>query len=141
MVERLHDGCAEVALDHGGRGGGRSTGGLQAGDTVALLVRPERTRLSTAPPPDPGPALAGHVTKIADLGFIVHYFVRVSERQDELAYRLNDVEHGATDRIEEGQRVYLSWDDTDARLFPAGGGTQSAGTPEAGPGTTRRQGA
>jgi spermidine/putrescine transport system ATP-binding protein len=122
-LERLHDGRAEVALDDGGRGGARPTAGLRAGDTVALLVRPERTRLSTAPPRDRGPALTGHVTKIADLGFIVHYFVRVSERQDALAYRLNDVEHGATERIEEGQRVYLSWDAGDARLFPASVGT------------------
>jgi spermidine/putrescine transport system ATP-binding protein len=138
-LERLRNGHAEVALDNGGRGGGRPAVGLQTGDTVALLVRPERTRLSAAPPANPKAAVAGHVAKIADLGFITHYFVRVSDRQDALAYRMNDTERSAADRIEEGQRVYLSWDHNDARLFPASAGTQNAGTAAAEPGATRRQ--
>jgi len=141
-LERLGEGHGEVALDAGGRGRGRPAPGLRAGDAVVLLVRPERIRLSAVAPPDPAMAVSGHVTKIADLGFITHYFVRVSERQDALAYRLNDAERSPGDRINEGQRVHLTWDDKDARLFAASGDTQDAGRAAAGagPGATRRDG-
>jgi len=137
-LEGLRDDCAEVALPGAGRVRARPAARIEVGAAVALLVRPERIRLSAAPLPDAAPQVAGQITKVANLGFITHYFVRLSDRQDALAYRLNDVEGSAADRLEEGQRVYLWWDDKDARVFPAGAGTQTAGTPSDEPGATRR---
>jgi hypothetical protein len=37
------------------------------------------------------------------------------------------------DRLEEGQRVYLWWDEQDARVFAAGAETQTAEMPANGP--------
>ena len=74
-----------------------------------------------------------HGAKIADLGFISHYFVRLADGQEVLAYRLNGVEGEAMDRFDEGQKVYLWWDEQDARAFAAGMDTQTAGTPANGP--------
>ena len=49
-----------------------------------------RCRPRRRPPP-----LTGQIAKIADLGFISHYFVRLADGQEVLAYRLNGVEGGA----------------------------------------------
>ena len=114
-------------------------GGLAMGATAAVLVRPERVRLSAAPPAAPAAPLPGQIAKIADLGFISHYFVRLADGQDVLAYRLNGDEGGTTDRLDEGQKVYLWWDARDARVFAAGTETQTAGTPSNGPDATRRE--
>ena len=139
-LQRLRGDCAEVALTGGGRVRARHAGGLAVGAAVALLVRPERVRLSASPPPEPALPVAGHVTKIANLGFITHCFVRLSDRQDALVYRVDEATGGAAaDRIEEGQRVYLWWDDEDARVFPAGDETLTAGPPSAAPGEARRE--
>jgi spermidine/putrescine transport system ATP-binding protein len=129
-VERLGEGEAEVAIPGVGAVRARRTGGLEVGAAAAVLVRPERVRLSTASPA-PGAPLSGQIAKIADLGFISHYFVRLADGQEVLAYRLNGVEGGTLDRLEEGQTVYLWWDEQDARAF-------AAGTPSDGPGATRR---
>ena len=81
-----------------------------------VRLRGERIRMSVASPAS-GPGVAGRITKVADLGFVTHYFVRLADRQDALVYRLGD---GAmvADRLEEGQQVHLTWDTADARLFP-----------------------
>ena len=88
------------------------------GAAAAVLVRPERVRLSAVPPAPPVAPLTGQIAKIADLGFISHYFGRLVFGQAALGYR--DVEGEAMDRLEEGQRVYLWWDEQDARVFAAG---------------------
>ena len=138
-VERLGDGEAEVAISGVGAARGRHPGGLAVGATAVVLVRPERVRLSAAPPAAPAAPLPGQIAKIADLGFISHYFVRLADGQDVLAYRLNGDEGGTTDRLDEGQKVYLWWDARDARVFAAGTETQTAGTPSNGPDATRRE--
>jgi hypothetical protein len=43
------------------------------------------------------------------------------------------------DRLEEGRKVYLWWDEKDARVFAAGTETQTAGTPSIDPGVARRE--
>ena len=48
--------------------------------------------------------------------------MRLADGQEVLVYRLNGVDGGATDRLEEQQRVFLWWDDQDARAFAAGDG-------------------
>jgi ABC-type Fe3+/spermidine/putrescine transport system ATPase subunit len=132
-VERFGAGVADVAIPAVGAVRARYAGRLEAGIAVAVLVRPECVRLSAVTPAAPGAPLTGQIAKIADLGFISHYFVRLADGQEALAYRLNGVEGGAMDRLEEGQRVYLWWDEKDARVFAAGTETQTAGMPANGP--------
>jgi spermidine/putrescine transport system ATP-binding protein len=128
--------AAVVALHGAGEICARPSPGLTAGAEVVVLVRPERIRLTTAGPAreSAGRALSGRVTRSADLGFITHYTVRLSERQDALVYRLNDAEHGAAERIAEGQPVHLFWDAKDARVFPARMATGTAGAATRAPG-------
>jgi len=133
-VERLGDGEVDVAIPGVTVVRARHAGsGLGIGAAAAVLVRPERVRLSTTPPAAPAAPLPGQIAKIADLGFISHYFVRLADGQEVLAYRLNGVEGEAMDRIDEGQKVYLWWDEQDARAFAAGMDTQTAGAPANGP--------
>ncbi|MFI5326674.1 MAG: ABC transporter ATP-binding protein, partial [Candidatus Rokuibacteriota bacterium] len=138
-IERLGESGADVAISGVGVVRARHVGGLGMGAAVAVLVRPERVRLSAGPPEAPAAPLAGRIEKIADLGFISHYFVRLADGQEVLAYRLNGVEGGIMDRLEERQTVYLWWDERDARVFAAGTETQTAGTPSNGPGVARRE--
>ena len=133
-VERLGDGEVDVAIPGVAVVRARHAGsGLAMGAAAAVLVRPERVRLSATPPAAPAAPLPGQIAKIADLGFISHYFVRLADGQEVLAYRLNGVEGEAMDRIDEGQKVYLWWDEQDARAFAAGMDTQTARTPANGP--------
>jgi len=141
QVERVDGSAADVAVPGVGPIRGGHAAGLSVGAAAAGLVRPERIRLSAMPPPPPAAPLTGHIAKIADLGFISHYFVRLADGQEVLAYRLNAVEGGAADRLEEGQRVVLWWDEKDARVFAEGERTYTAGAPSSGSGDTRRQGA
>ena len=138
-VERLGAGAARVAIPGVGpvpaRPGG---GGLATGAVATVLVRPESVRLAAAPPAAPAAPVSGRVSKIADLGFVSHYFVRLADGQDVLAYRLNGVQGGATDRFEEGQMVYLWWDEQDARVFATSPETQTAGTSSPDAGAARR---
>jgi spermidine/putrescine transport system ATP-binding protein len=137
-VERSGDGGADVAIPGVGVVRGRHAGsGLGTGAAATLLVRPECVRLSAAPGAAAA-ALAGQIARIADLGFISHYFVRLADGQEVLAYRLNGVEGGTADRFDEGQKVYLWWDEQDARVFAAGPETQTAGTSSNGPDATMR---
>ena len=138
-VERSGNGGADVAIPGVGVVRARHAGsGLGAGAAATVLVRPECVRLSAAPGAAPAAPLPGQIAKIADLGFISHYFVRLADGQEVLAYRLNGVEGGTMDRFDEGQKVYLWWDEQDARVFAAGPETQTAGTSSNGPGVTRR---
>jgi spermidine/putrescine transport system ATP-binding protein len=133
-VERLGDGEVDVAIPGVAVVRARQAGsGLGMGAAAAVLVRPERVRLSATPPAAPATPLPGQIAKIADLGFISHYFVRLADGQEVLAYRLNGVEGEAMDRFDEGQKVYLWWDEQDARAFAAGMDTQTARTPANGP--------
>jgi spermidine/putrescine transport system ATP-binding protein len=133
-VERLGDGEVDVAIPGVAVVRARHAGsGLGVGAAAAVLVRPERVRLSATRPAAPAAPLPGQIAKIADLGFISHYFVRLADGQEVLAYRLNGVEGEAMDRIDEGQKVYLWWDEQDARAFAAGMDTQTARTPANGP--------
>ena len=139
-VERLGDGEVDVAIPGVAVVRARHAGsGLGMGAAAAVLVRPERIRLSATSPAAPAAPLPGQIAKIADLGFISHYFVRLADGQEVLAYRLNGVEGEAIDRFEEGQKVFLWWDDQDARVFAGGTETQTAGGPSNTPGAARRE--
>jgi len=138
-VERIAGGGAAVAIPGVASVRARYVGSaLATGAAATVLVRPECVRLYAAPPAPPAAPLSGRIAKIADLGFVSHYFVRLAHGQDVVAYRLNGVEGGTTDRFEEGQMVYLWWDEQDARAFAASPETQTAGTASTGPGATTR---
>ena len=118
-VEAVRGDAAQVAVDGAGLMRGRCVGGIERGAAARVMIRPERVRLSATPPPDAASLVTGRVSKVANLGFITHYFVRLSDRFDALAYRLNDDAGGAGPRFDEGQEVHLWWDESDARVFPA----------------------
>src|SRR5262245_23251481 len=133
-VERVAGGGATVAIPGVAAVRARYVGSaLATGAAATVLVRPECVRLYSAPPAPPAAPLSGRIAKIADLGFVSHYFVRLADGQEVLAYRLNGVEGGTTDRFEEGQMVYLWWDEQDARAFAASPETQTAGTDRTAP--------
>jgi spermidine/putrescine transport system ATP-binding protein len=147
-VERLEAGGAAVAVPGVGSVRAGRAAEVAVGAAAAVLIRPERVRIAAVPPvPDgrpgsPSAPLAGHIAKIADLGFISHYFIRLADGREVLSYRLNALaDGGAVDRFEEGQRVYLWWEEQDARAFAEGVETQTARAPSHGPGTARRAGA
>ncbi len=125
-IEAVAGGGAEIAVDEIGRVRGRMIGDIRPGGQATVMVRPERVRLSATPPPASASQVTGRVAKVANLGFITHYFVRLSERQDALAYRLNDVDGGAEIRFDEGQQVHVWWDEGDARVFPADAGRSAS---------------
>jgi spermidine/putrescine transport system ATP-binding protein len=104
---------------------------MNSGSPATLLVRPERIRLA-AQPADSGPALRGTVGKIAHLGFVTHCTVRLPIGRDVLAFRLN-VEGSRFDDFREGQAVFLSWQKSDAHVFPADAQTQPIEAPQAAP--------
>ena len=94
-VERLGAGGADVAIPGVGAVRARHAGGLGDGR------RRGRAGPPGARPPVRGAARRagarrspGTIAKIADLGFISHYFVRLADGQEVLAYRLNGVEGG-----------------------------------------------
>ena len=140
-VQRVDAGGADVAIPGVGPVRVHHAGALAVGAAAAVLVRPERVHLSAAPPAPPVVPVTGLITKIADLGFISHYFIRLPDGQEVLAYRLNAVEGGVADRLEEGQRVHLWWEEKDARAFAEGAETQTAGAASHRPGDARREGA
>ena len=90
---------------------GRAIGPLTPGATAQLLVRPEKLRLAPA-----GDGLPGTVLRIARMGFVTHFDIRLATGQDVLAYRLPGTTEPA---LAEGQSVAVSWDSADARVFPA----------------------
>ena len=52
------------------------------------------------------------------MGYVVHVSVRLANGQEMLAYRLGEASDGAADLLHEGQNVFVTWDPTDARVFP-----------------------
>ncbi len=139
-IERMRDGGADVAVPGIATVRARHAGSaLATGVGATVLVRPECVHLSAVPPAAPAAPLSGRITKIADLGFVSHCFVRLADGHEALAYRLNGAESGTTDPLEEGQLVYLWWNEQDARVFATGTETQTAGPSSNGPDATRRR--
>ena len=124
-------GIAAVELDGLGRVLARGDRALAAGTPVTLMVRPERTRLGAEQPLADAGALAGTVVKIAHLGFVTHVTARLDDGHEVLVFRLHDVGTDDTDTLAEGQRVFLWWDASDARMFPADAHFQTGKTPQA----------
>ena len=104
--------------------------GLGAGAPVSVLVRPERIRMSAVAPAEPATPLAGTLEKIAPLGFVTHCTVRLSTEHEVLVFRLNSLDGSGSEIFAEGQRVFLWWDYTDGRMFPANTRIDSIGTPQ-----------
>ena len=100
----------------------QGAGALAPGSAVAVLVRPERIRLSATPPPaTPGAlagTLAGTVAKVAHLGFVTHCTVRLANGAELLVWRLNSVDGAGADAPAEQQPAFVWWDASDARAYP-----------------------
>jgi len=109
----------EVDLDGVGRVRGRIAGQIPEQARVALLVRPEKMVLSSANDTTHDAAISGTLAHVSHLGFVTHYTVRLAQGQDVLCYRLNDRLEAGAGPLAEGQRVVLSWNEEDARIFPA----------------------
>jgi spermidine/putrescine transport system ATP-binding protein len=112
------DGIGAVDVDGIGRLRGRVSGSLSIQQRAALLVRPEKMRLSFENRPAGDDEIAGALAHVSRLGFVTHYAVRLDRGQDVLCYRLADTE-GDAGALQEGRRVVLSWNAEDARIFPA----------------------
>jgi spermidine/putrescine transport system ATP-binding protein len=124
-------GIAAVDLDGLGRVFARADPALTVGARVTLMVRPERMRIGAGQRSSNAAALAGTVVKLAHLGFVTHVTVRLHDACEVLVFRLHDVDTDDTDTLAEGQRVFLWWDASDARMFPADAHFQTGGTPQA----------
>jgi spermidine/putrescine transport system ATP-binding protein len=109
----------EVDLDGIGRARGRISGRIAEQARVALLVRPEKMTLSSANDATRGDQVSGTVAHVSHLGFVTHYTVRLAQGQDVLCYRLNDRMEAGAEPLAEAQRVTLSWNEGDARIFSA----------------------
>jgi spermidine/putrescine transport system ATP-binding protein len=116
---RVADQIGAVDLAGLGRVQAQGAGALAPGTEVAVLVRPERIRLAATPPAAPTSALTGTLTKLAPLGFVTHCTVRLDNGQELLAFRLNDVDGASADLPAEQQRMYLWWNEPDARAYAA----------------------
>ncbi|MGH8795761.1 MAG: ABC transporter ATP-binding protein, partial [Caldimonas sp.] len=121
----VEHGRERVDLDGAGPVHASGAGALARGASAALLVRPERVRMSATAPAAPALALVGTIAKIAHLGFVTHCTVRLASECEVLVFRLNNVDGGGSETFTEQQRVWVWWDDTDARIFPADARIQS----------------
>jgi ABC-type Fe3+/spermidine/putrescine transport system ATPase subunit len=113
------DGTGAVDVEGVGRLRGRVSGSFGEQARAALLVRPEKMRLSFDDRAAGDGEIAGALAHVSRLGFVTHYTVRLDRGQDVLCYRLADSDEGESDPLEEGRRVLLSWSAEDARIFPA----------------------
>jgi spermidine/putrescine transport system ATP-binding protein len=92
-------------------------GRLAAGTPAALLVRPERIQVAPAGTSAPPWAPSGTVAKVAPLGSVTQYTVRLDNGQEILVLRLSQPEGGSAPAVGQGQRVCVWWSLDDARLF------------------------
>jgi spermidine/putrescine transport system ATP-binding protein len=113
------DGIADVEVEGVGRLRGLVEGSLAGGARAAVLVRPERIRVDARATAGAAHAIAGTLEKVAHLGFVTHCSVRLPSGHPVLAFRLHDVEGGGAEAGREGDRVFLSWREADARVFAA----------------------
>jgi len=102
---------------------------LAAGTAAVLLIRPERVRLAATARPDAAFQLSGVLAKVAHLGLVTHCTLRLDNGAELLAFQLNSADRSATDLPAEGQRIWLWWDPSDARVYPAQAASASDGAP------------
>lgn len=113
---RLGDDAIRAEIDGIGPMPCRSEGAVRAGDTVALMIRPERVRLSRERPE--GAAFAATVDRVVKVGFVAHYHLRHASGREVLAYRLNEDAAEAAP-LTSGQEVHVTWSPNDAVSFAA----------------------
>jgi spermidine/putrescine ABC transporter ATP-binding subunit len=94
----------------------RGGDGLSAGDVVSLYVRPERLRISRREPAS-GPYVEARLGRVVKVGFIAHCHMFHASGQELVAYRLNEESSSASEPVNEGDDVYVTWSDRDASAF------------------------
>lgn len=107
----------DVELAGGARMRGRIVGEMTQGSRVSLLVRPEKMHLTSGRARDGCQSISGTLAHASHLGFVTHYTVRLEQGQDVLCYRLNDRGEADLASMSEGQRVSLSWNEEECRVF------------------------
>jgi spermidine/putrescine transport system ATP-binding protein len=122
----------QVDLQGVGRMPALGAADLAPGSEVAVLVRPERVRLSTQSAGAPLSAGQGTLVKLAQLGFVTHCTVQMAQGSEVLSYRLNSTDEAGGDLPAEHQPVQLWWDAADAQVYPARAQAHPAG-PDTGP--------
>jgi len=115
---------------------GRSAGGRQPGDRVAMVLRAEVIRVSgtsDGPPADPRASMRGTVADALFVGAVTHYRVDVAGRRITIS-RPSSQEAGV---LGEGEPVTVTWDPRDAYVLPADGTTEKdPDRPISGPGNS-----
>jgi len=86
----------------------------RVGDEGVVMIRPERVRLGTAPPPDRAP-LAATVEGSVFQGAVVRVTLRLPDGSPLVVHL--DTTHDATEATP-GSRAYLDWDPDAARVLP-----------------------
>jgi spermidine/putrescine transport system ATP-binding protein len=103
------------------------SGGLVAGQSVTLAVRPESVQLRAAERPAGSDAIGTSVVARSYLGDVVQYVLHTTARKEIIArVPRRDID----DSIVVGDTVTCSWADTAVAAFPAKSSTDQAATPE-----------
>ncbi|MEB2317197.1 MAG: ABC transporter ATP-binding protein [Pseudomonadota bacterium] len=122
------DGSAHMEVPRLGRLPTRGIDGLAPGKPAALLVRPERMRITSRVENAPPGSLAGSVSKITELGSITQYRVRLENEQEVLVLRLNRPEADSASPTTEEQQVRVWWPQEDAKVFDSSAAATRVGT-------------
>lgn len=115
---RIGGGAGETAiveLDGIGPMPARRGGVHSAGDRVALLVRPERLRVSRQKPE--GAAFQARAERVVKVGFVAHCHLVCADGRELLAYRMNDDAAAGDSSWAVGDTVFVSWGEKDATAF------------------------
>jgi spermidine/putrescine ABC transporter ATP-binding subunit len=92
---------------------------LQNGAKIVVAVRPEKLRVSKDKPSEGESAVEGMVRTIAYLGDRRHYYIAVEGREEPLAVAAQETRMTTDPHLDEGKRVWLSWEDTSLVLLEA----------------------
>jgi putative spermidine/putrescine transport system ATP-binding protein len=89
--------------------------GVQTGDEVLMMIRPERVRLCAQAPTDGTNAMPGRVREAVFLGDNVTYVV---ETHSGIEVRVKSVHHiDSGHRFREGAECWIAWDVQDTHVF------------------------
>jgi spermidine/putrescine transport system ATP-binding protein len=122
-VIRTQGDTAEISIEGAGAVRGRTLSHHEPNSTVSILVRPERVRMSATRPSDGAGSLQATITRISMVGFVAHYFLRLDNGHELLAYRLNDAGDPASQAFSVGAKIHASWEEVNGRVFEADSGT------------------
>jgi spermidine/putrescine transport system ATP-binding protein len=113
----LHTGAATLAAPR--------FDGIATGDAVALMVRPERVRISTDQPPAPTVSLPATVANLVFLGHTVRVQLAAADGDEIVAHVGHETDLPV---LRPGDSVWASWDLDASRVLPSDPETTAAHT-------------